>query len=99
VEQNDAKNLPGGAGTKAAKFIKSMNPTHAVVGHLGPNAFAELSKSDIKIQLLKHKTEINIKQAFEEFLKGNLLDMTAPTVDPQHGIDFPESKLGNTEKK
>lgn len=93
VEQNDAKNKPGGAGTKAVEIVNSMIPTdciarHAVVGHLGPNAYSELSKTGIKIHLLKHKPGINIKQAFEEFTKGSVLDMTSPNVDPQNGYDL-----------
>ena len=85
VEQNDAKNTMGGAGTKVVDIVKSMNPNHAVVGYLGPNAYAKLSKTDIKIHLLKHKTGITIKQAYEEFTKGNVSEMTSPNVDPQHG--------------
>ncbi len=84
VEQNDAKKAMGGAGTKAVEIVKSMNPNHAVVGHLGPNAYTRLSKTDIKIHLLKHKSGINIKQAYEEFTKGNVSDMTSPNVEPQH---------------
>jgi len=96
VEQNDAKNAMGGAGTKAVDIVKSMNPTDAVVGHLGPNAYDKLSKTDIKIHLLKHKSEINVKQAFEEFTKGNVLDMVSPNVDPQDGYD---NSLEDPEKK
>ena len=85
VEQNDAKNAMGGAGTKAVEIVSLMNSTDVVVGHLGPNAYAKLSKTDIKIHMLKHKRGINIKQAFEEFTKGNVLEMTSADVDPQHG--------------
>jgi predicted Fe-Mo cluster-binding NifX family protein len=84
VEQNDAKNAMGRAGIKAVDIVKSMNPNHAVVGHLGPNAYTKLSKTDIKIHLLKHKSGINIKQAYEEFTKGNVSKMTSPNVEPKH---------------
>ena len=99
VEHNDAKNTMGGAGTKAVEIVKSMNPTDTVVGHLGPNAYAKLSKTDIKIHLLKHKSEIDVKQAFEEFTKGNVLDMVSSDVDPQHGYELFSDGLEEPKKK
>jgi len=72
VLQNFTSPPKGGAGVRAVKTIISLNPTDLILYKIGPNAFDSINKTEIKIYGLEVGESLNIKQALDQFNKGNI---------------------------
>lgn len=63
-----------GAGIQAAQNVAELDAQVIITGHTGPKAFNTLKKANIRILLAKE--EANLKQAYENFVKGELQEQT-----------------------
>ncbi len=65
-----------GAGISAAQTVAREKVSAIITGNIGPNAFLVLKNSGIKIFL--GNPAMSAKDAFEEYKKGNLQEVTEP---------------------
>ena len=72
-----------GAGIGAAQKVASIGVKAVITGHVGPNAYTALSKTDIKIYTGATGT---VKDALTQYNKGKLKEATNPTVSGHHGL-------------
>ncbi len=77
VLENTAGQATRGAGISAAQVIVNKKVGGVVAGNFGPNAVNVLSSSGIKI--FGGVTGITIKEALEQYKKGELKETTAAT--------------------
>ncbi len=70
--RDNAQNLslPQGAGIQAAMHVKDAGVEAVITGHVGPKAFAALSKGNIKVYYTQLPT---VGAAYAAFTKGELL--------------------------
>jgi len=83
--ENKSSLAGGGAGIQAAQMISNMKVEALITGNVGPNAFRVLSAASIKIY---SGATGNIKDAVEEFKKGEYKETSAPDVGPHFGMNM-----------
>jgi predicted Fe-Mo cluster-binding NifX family protein len=81
VIENSAKDASGGAGMQAVKTISDKGVSAVITGNVGPNALTLLKEANIKVYLGSGK----IKDAIEKFKKGELKELSSPTVGVHSG--------------
>ncbi len=64
--QNDAVNTSGGAGIQAAQTIASKNVEVLITGSVGPNAYAALESSGIKMFSAQVKTVLDAINLYKQ---------------------------------
>ena len=67
-----------GAGIQAAQIVASKGVKVVITGNIGPNAFAALAQTGIKI--VTGVFGVSVKEAVEKYLKGELQETKAPTM-------------------
>jgi len=77
--QNTAKAQSGGAGITAGEIVAKQNVNAIITTNLGPRAFDVFEQFKIKV----YQGQGKIKELVNEFIKGNLKELTNPT-GPQH---------------
>ena len=75
--KNPGVTATGGAGIQAANIIANKGAEALISGNIGPNAFNVLSGTGIKI--LTGVGGINIRNAVEKYLNGELKETSTPT--------------------
>ena len=80
--ENSSVHSAHGAGIGAAQKVASLNVGAVVTGHVGPNAYSALSRTDIKIYTGAKGT---VKEAINQYKDGLLKETTIPTVSGHHG--------------
>ena len=83
AHENKAAMERGGAGPQAAKAILDMGAEVLITGNLGPNAYMALHASGIKGFIGASGT---VKDALEQYKKGELELAEAPNVDSHSGM-------------
>lgn len=73
----------GGAGIQAAQLASEKGSEVVITGHVGPNAFQILSASGIRIFI---GAEGTVKNAIEEFQRGNLREVNRATTAAHTGM-------------
>ncbi|KPJ70654.1 dinitrogenase iron-molybdenum cofactor biosynthesis protein [Microgenomates bacterium DG_75] len=84
VLENTAGQASRGAGISAAQVVANKKVGAAVAGNFGPNAVNVLSSSGIKI--FGGVSGITIKEALEQYKKGELKETTAATTPAGMGM-------------
>jgi len=80
---NMAVGSTGGAGIQAAQTIVGKGVKVVITGNVGPNAFGALSAAGIEIMTGASGT---VKEAIENFKKGQLGKTNGPTVNGHIGM-------------
>lgn len=80
---NESAMASGGAGIQAAQTVAKAGVEVVITGNMGPNAFQTLSAAGIMVF-----TGINgkIKEAVEKYKKGEMKEITAPSVGSHFGM-------------
>jgi len=76
-----------GAGVAASQMLVSEKVKAVIAGNFGPNAFAFLQMSKVRVYPVLGLTA---KEALEKYEKGELKEMKTPTMGP--GFGFPGQK-------
>ncbi len=71
-----------GAGIGAAQIIAKLEVKAVLTGHIGPNAHKALSNAGIQMYVGASGT---VRNAVEEFKRGNLKSVSSPTVQGHFG--------------
>jgi predicted Fe-Mo cluster-binding NifX family protein len=74
----------GGAGIKAAEFVRNNNATDLIVGFVGPNASQSLNALNLKMFKAPDQN-LTVKEALNLYLKGNLSIITSSNVMSRAG--------------
>ena len=82
--ENKAGQAARGAGISAAQVIANKKVGAAIAGNFGPNAVNVLTSSGVKI--FGGVTGITIKEALEQYKKGELKETTATTTPAGMGM-------------
>ena len=80
---NPAANARGGAGPQAVQFIADKGVEAVVSGRYGPSAFTALEAAGINAYVYNGSGAV--KDAVEQFKKGELENVTTPTGRGFHG--------------
>ena len=80
---NESVMASGGAGIKAAQNVAKTGVKAVITGNMGPNAFQTLSAAGIKVFIGANGT---IKEAIEQYKKGQLEKLESPSVDSHFGM-------------
>ncbi|MEM0343727.1 MAG: NifB/NifX family molybdenum-iron cluster-binding protein [Thermoplasmata archaeon] len=80
--ENTARGLGNGAGIQAAQTLANMAVDVVLTGDLGPNAFRVLSEGGIRAFRVDG---VPVRKAVEEYLRGRLVSIDAPTTHGHHG--------------
>jgi len=80
---NQSAIASGGAGIQAAQTVIKAGVKIVVTGNVGPNAFQTLSAAGIKVFIGASGT---IKEAIEQYKKGELEKLESPSVDSHFGM-------------
>ena len=80
--ENTARGLGNGAGIQAAQALANMDINVVLTGDLGPNAFRVLRATGIRAFRTNGGT---VRQAVEDYFKGRLTEIEAPTGPGHHG--------------
>lgn len=86
VINNAAINAMGGAGIQAAQTVGNQQPTHVVVGNLGPNAAMALQNINSEILQIPAGSQLTVKQVLDMFNEGKLVPMQGPNVGSHFGM-------------
>jgi len=81
--ENSSVKVGGGAGIVSGQLIASKGVEMVITGNVGPNAFQTLQAANIKIIIGVSGT---VKQAIEEFKKGQLKPTEGPSVGSKFGM-------------
>lgn len=81
--ENAAATAAGGAGVQAAQTVANAGAKAVVTGNVGPNAFQTLSSLGLRIYTGASGT---VRQAVEQFKKGELTESTDATVGSHFGM-------------
>jgi predicted Fe-Mo cluster-binding NifX family protein len=90
---NEAAQTAGGAGIQAAQAVVSRKVEVVLTGNIGPKAFHALSAADIKIVTGASGT---VREAVEEYMKGELSAAGHPTVSDHFGVGGPRGRRRET---
>ena len=71
--ENTGVNAIHGAGPLAAQVLANEKVDVLITGNIGPNALGALRMAGIKV--FASKGEMTVKEAFDEFQKGNLQEI------------------------
>ncbi len=71
---NTGVNAMRGAGVQAAQTVADNGAETVITGNMGPNSFNLLESSSIKV--FQASPSMKVKEAVEEFKKGNLKELT-----------------------
>jgi predicted Fe-Mo cluster-binding NifX family protein len=80
---NESALSSGGAGIQAAQIVTKEDVSSVITGNIGPNAFQILQAAGIKVFT---GAEGTIKNAIENYQKGNLLETGSANVGSHSGI-------------
>ena len=80
---NPASNARGGAGPQAVQFIADKGGEAVISGRYGPSAYTALQAAGIKAYVFTN--EGTVKKALEEYNRGELELVNAPTGRGFHG--------------
>lgn len=81
--ENDNVNVSGGAGTSAAQLMTNEGVEAVISGNFGPNASTSLKALNIDMYT---SSVDSIKNVIEKFNKGELIKVSAATVEGKHGL-------------
>jgi len=81
IVRNDFAVRGGGAGVAASQFLIDKGVEVVLTGNVGPNALAVLNSAGVKVY---RAGGLNVKEAIEKFLKGELEQITSPS-EPKFG--------------
>ena len=84
IIQNTGVDAMGGAGITAAQLVVSAGAQVVITGNLGPRAFDVLGTSGIK--MIVGVFGISAKEALEKYQKGELEEVTRPSVPGHFGM-------------
>jgi predicted Fe-Mo cluster-binding NifX family protein len=79
---NSSINAAHGAGIGAAQKVASLGVNAVISGHFGPNAHMALSGAGLDLYTVPNGT---VREAVEQFKKGELLKIRGPTVGGHFG--------------
>ena len=80
---NEAAQTGGGAGISAAQLIADQKATVVITGNCGPNAFQSLRAAKVRVFT---GASGRIKDVIDHFQKGQLTEITEPSVGPHFGM-------------
>ena len=80
---NDSTNASHGAGIQTAQTVANMGVKVVITGNVGPNAFNVLHATGIKIVT---GVSGSIREAVEKYKRGQLREVSNPTVDGHFGM-------------
>jgi predicted Fe-Mo cluster-binding NifX family protein len=86
---NEAAQNAGGAGIQAAQAVVNRKVDVVLTGNIGPKAFHALSAADVKIVTGASGT---VREAVEEYIKGELPAIGHPTVNDHFGVGGPRGR-------
>ena len=81
IVRNDFAVRGGGAGVAVSQFLIDKGVEVVLTGNVGPNALAVLNSAGVKVY---RAGGLNVKEAIEKFLKGELEQITSPS-EPKFG--------------
>lgn len=80
---NTATSAMSGAGIQAAQIVADKGVHAVLTGNIGPNAYRVLSAAGVRMVTGVSGT---VRSAVEQYKKGNLTEITGPTVSGHFGI-------------
>lgn len=80
--ENSSVHSAHGAGIGAAQKVASLNVGVVITGHVGPNAYSALDRTDVIIYTGAKGT---VKEALTQYTDGKLKEAISPTVSGHHG--------------
>ncbi len=80
---NEAAQMGGGAGVKAAQLAADKGAEVLITGNCGPNAFQSLRAAQIRVFI---GASGRIRDVIDHFQKGQLTEITEPSVGPHFGM-------------
>jgi predicted Fe-Mo cluster-binding NifX family protein len=80
---NTAANAMGGAGIQAAQLVTDRGVHVVLTGNIGPNTYRVLSAARVRMVTGVTGT---IRNAVEQYRKGNFTEITGPTVRGHFGV-------------
>jgi len=80
---NEAAQMGGGAGIKAAQLVADKGAEALITGNCGPNAFQSLKAANIRVYTGASE---RVRDAVEQYSKGKLNEVTEPSVGRHFGI-------------
>lgn len=83
VAQNQYANAMSGAGIQAAGFVGNQGAEAVISGNFGPNAASVLNQSRVK---MISATEMNVREAVQKYLNGELEPETQATSPAKSGM-------------
>ncbi|MFW5912268.1 MAG: NifB/NifX family molybdenum-iron cluster-binding protein [Candidatus Hadarchaeota archaeon] len=83
VFQNEYINTMSGAGIQAAGFVTNQNAEAVISGNFGPNVTSVLNQSGVKMVPV---SGMNVKEAVENYLQGELQPVSQATIPAKRGI-------------
>jgi predicted Fe-Mo cluster-binding NifX family protein len=86
---NESSLAAHGAGIQAAQTVANSGAKVVITGNVGPNAFRVLSATGIKIV---SGASGSVKDAVEKYKKGQLQEITGPTVGGHLGMGRSQGK-------
>jgi predicted Fe-Mo cluster-binding NifX family protein len=89
VISNESSYAAHGAGIQAAQTVTRSGVKAVITGNVGPNAYRVLSAAGIKIVT---GASGSVRDAVEKYKKGQLQEITGPTVGGHLGIGRKQGK-------
>jgi len=83
IEENPAKDTPGGAGIQAAQFIADNSPAAVITGHLGPKAHTVLFSAGIPVYQFQGKS---LEETLNDYNHRNLKNLFEADVKDHTGL-------------
>ena len=80
---NEAAQMGGGAGIKAAQLVADKGIEAMISGNYGPNAFQSLMAANIR---LFTGASGSVRDAIDQYQKGQLTETTGPSVGRRFGM-------------
>ena len=83
IVTNSAASAPSGAGVEAAQLVADRGAEALIVGKVGPKAFQGLEAVGVDVYT---RGGCSLEQAVEEFKRGELEEVSAPTGKAHGGL-------------
>ena len=80
---NEAAQMGGGAGIKAAQLVADKGAEVLITGNCGPNAFQSLMAANIRVFT---GASGSVRDAIDQYQKGQLTETTEPSVGRHFGM-------------